>query len=84
MNKESCTLKLVDEIILYYDVRWKKHQKKLSVLLPTEFVMDDAADRCFSLTSGTSVDRVHISASLSLSFRRRNFLLNFSTPVFKM
>ena len=25
-NKENCTLKLVDEIILYYDARSKKHQ----------------------------------------------------------
>jgi len=28
MNKENCTLKLVDEIILYYDARSKKHKKK--------------------------------------------------------
>ena len=27
MNKENCALKLVDEIILYYDARSKKHQK---------------------------------------------------------
>jgi len=26
MNKENCALKLVDEIILYYDARFKKHQ----------------------------------------------------------
>ena len=26
MNKEICALKLVDEIILYYDARSKKHQ----------------------------------------------------------
>ena len=26
MNKEKCALKLVDEIILYYDARLKKHQ----------------------------------------------------------
>ena len=26
MNKENCVLKLVDEIILYYDARSKKHQ----------------------------------------------------------
>ena len=26
MNKEKCALKLVDEIILYYDARSKKHQ----------------------------------------------------------
>ena len=29
MNKENCALKLVDEIILYYDARSKKHQKSL-------------------------------------------------------
>ena len=27
MNKENCALKLVDEIILYYDARSKKHKK---------------------------------------------------------
>ena len=27
MNKENCALKLVDEIILYYDARSEKHQK---------------------------------------------------------
>ena len=26
MNKENCALKLVEEIILYYDARSKKHQ----------------------------------------------------------
>ena len=26
MNKENCALKFVDEIILYYDARSKKHQ----------------------------------------------------------
>ena len=26
MNKENCALKLVDEIILYYDARSKRHQ----------------------------------------------------------
>ena len=26
MNKENCALNLVDELILYYDVRSKKHQ----------------------------------------------------------
>ena len=31
MNKENCALKLVDEIILYYDARSKKHQIELYV-----------------------------------------------------
>ena len=26
MNKENCVLKLVDEIILYYDARSRKHR----------------------------------------------------------
>ena len=32
-NKENCALKLVDEIILYYDARSKKHQKRDNVLV---------------------------------------------------
>ena len=28
MNKDNCALKLVDEIILYYDARSKKHQSR--------------------------------------------------------
>ena len=31
MNKENCALKLVDEIILYYDARPKKHQNYASL-----------------------------------------------------
>ena len=29
MNKENCALKLVDEIIIYYDARSRKHQIKV-------------------------------------------------------
>ena len=32
MNKENCALKLVDEIILYYDARSKKHQLTGSIM----------------------------------------------------
>ena len=32
MNKENCALKLVDEIILYYDARSEKHQTAISNL----------------------------------------------------
>ena len=39
MNKENCALKLVDEIILYYDARSKKHQKKYVDSL-VNFVLD--------------------------------------------
>ena len=31
MSKENCALKLVDEIILYYDARSKKHQIMLDL-----------------------------------------------------
>ena len=33
MNKENCALKLVDEIILYYDAQSKKHQKRYGVFV---------------------------------------------------
>ena len=33
MNKENCALKLVDEIILYYDARSKKHQNTVLKLV---------------------------------------------------
>ena len=32
----SCALKLVEEIILYYDARSKKHQKKICILSTTK------------------------------------------------
>ena len=32
MNKENCALKLVDEIILYYDARSKKHQNTVTCI----------------------------------------------------
>ena len=31
MNKENCALKLVDEIILYYEARSKKHKNTAKV-----------------------------------------------------
>ena len=37
MNKESCALKLVDEIILYYDARSKKHQIKVIVVIKSKW-----------------------------------------------
>ena len=39
MNKENCALKLVNEIILYYDARSKKHQNnKFCIRFPLFFV----------------------------------------------
>jgi len=37
MNKENFSLKLVDEIILYYDARSKKHQIELRVFRGNPF-----------------------------------------------
>ena len=38
MNKENCALKLVDEIILYYDARSQKHQKKYIYIITVKSV----------------------------------------------
>ena len=42
MNKENCVLKLVNEIILYYDARSKKHQmsNKFARKLPVLWKLD--------------------------------------------
>ena len=40
MNKENCALKLVDEIILYYDAWSKKHQR-VSVVIVNEIKWDN-------------------------------------------
>ena len=49
MNKENCALKLVDEIILYYDARLKKHQKIFVyfVYLQTEIFIRREVDCLF-------------------------------------
>ena len=38
MNKENCVLKLVDEIILYYDARSKKHQNAVYMMVKLRLV----------------------------------------------
>ena len=40
MNKENCALKLVDEIILYYDARSKKHRIDPNLLKEIRFRTD--------------------------------------------
>ena len=47
MNKENCALKVVDEIILYYDARSKKHQN-------THFMNNDNVEKY--CTAGQSTD----------------------------
>ena len=42
MNKENCALKLVDEIILYYDARSKIHQNT-NLLLLLAVIMSDCS-----------------------------------------
>ena len=32
MNKDNCALKLVDEVILYYDAQSKKYQKQPCII----------------------------------------------------
>ena len=41
MNEENCALKLVDEIILYYDARSEKHQNflKYSIMISYPILM---------------------------------------------
>ena len=41
MYKENCALKLVDEIILYYDARSKKHQIRNSVIFIANYNYND-------------------------------------------
>ena len=42
MNKENCALKLVDEIILYYDARSKKHQIRIEYVMDSRPLIPDA------------------------------------------
>jgi len=37
MNKEKCAVKLVDEIILYYDAQSKKHQITVYICLIPQY-----------------------------------------------
>ena len=43
MNEENCALKLVHEIILYYDARSEKHKKKKSLwyVVPNTLLVGD-------------------------------------------
>ena len=71
MNKENCALKLVDEIILYYDARSKKHQSQSSGL---QYQMSDRADIIvtsrMSLSVGWHRDKraVTLNREMNISF----------------
>ena len=53
MNKENCALKLVDEIILYYDARSKKHQITQKNFFLKELKMGYLTDR--TIYTGRSI-----------------------------
>ena len=52
MNKENCALKLVDEIILYYDARQKKHQIYLHV---SQIIISTCVAHLFLLRMATQI-----------------------------
>ena len=64
MNKENCALKLVDEIILYYDAPSKKHQSAKYLLVfvgKTHFPSDLTGFRDFIRISFVQVFLCHHS-----------------------
>ena len=56
MNKENCALKLVDEIILYYDARLKKHQISMNYIY---MYMEVGLTKRHSLVPGLQNDNGH-------------------------
>ena len=68
MNKKNCALKLVDEIILYYDARSKKHQNIILCLFsPIRIVTDIRIQDLLN--------------SLPISFKQSKYCLPISTTV---
>ena len=63
MYKENCALKLVDEIILYYDARSKKHQNTTGRELTSCYLQNQGAHAKYKslhiMSSGHSPD-IHI------------------------
>ena len=53
MNKENCALKLVDEIILYYDARSKKRQIARDIKDKLKVLTMEDVDRLFHRNSIT-------------------------------
>ena len=72
MNKENCALKLVDEIILYYDVRSKKNSNYSTCfgrfLRPSSGVLKilvAAAGACHGLQPTLDIRTGYISSRLT-------------------
>ena len=56
MNKENCALKLVDEIIVYYDARSKKTSKKVDIVFrccASKFLSSSFIPKVFTLSTQT-------------------------------
>ena len=57
MNKENCALKLVDEIILYYDARSKKNVKLKLLSFAKRREFHDICKNCETV-QGTAISHV--------------------------
>jgi len=67
MNKENCAIKLVDDIILYYDARSKKHQSTIFVLF---FYILVYIERAFVRVNGKLLFTVSAFRKHRISVRR--------------
>ena len=74
MNKENCALKLVDEIILYYDVRSRKHQNTYDCWSICPFVCSCVAKGWVNLKTCTAtVTDVRLSFVLLFVYHRLHY-----------
>ena len=72
MNKENCALKLVDEIILYYDARSKKHQIKIIISPQTVNPVDS---KCSVTIETDTVFAYSVMLRFALEIIRNSFTL---------
>ena len=66
MNKENCALKLVDEIILCYDARSKKHQSRYSCI----FTARRDTSRIFRCVHTDPLDKISAIERVPATFSR--------------
>ena len=67
MNKENCALKLVDEIILYYDAQSKKHQNAYKLITKAWFIFIKNIENQMEQRWLENSRRYSLSSSVSLS-----------------
>ena len=87
MNKENCALKLVDEIILYYDARSKKLKKYAVVFLLIRTVHSTQSLRTYCLCLEKVEDaggRLLLKPHYMTSDRRRRNLVFCLTEFYTM